>query len=285
MKRGLIIPRASFVNPYTSQGLPKVYADLAPNLLRLWDFHEMTGQPIKDLCGSGDEMALRYGNTANGVLDPDYNLAWANGGVGGMYVDGVDQFVGTGTPLLYNMGIDYGSPFSIEAWVLWNDVGPHWIMYQYTRSSTAYYSGLRIGIDTANDWVNIIMVQYLYGATYSGAKWANGVTGTLGLAKGVPYHIVTTYEPNVGTYADFKLYLNGVSKTLSHGGSAAGSPLDGSIWTYTVESYCYGRSGYSTKTASTYFRASTQYKHAIYDKALSEAEAAALYNYERQFMQ
>ena len=44
MKRGLIFERNSMVNPYYSQGLPRIYAQLAPNCVGLYDFSEENRQ-------------------------------------------------------------------------------------------------------------------------------------------------------------------------------------------------------------------------------------------------
>jgi hypothetical protein len=249
-------------NVYYAQGLPRIYAQLAPNLKALYDMSEGTGTKVYNMVQNTFHGTLNAGASGNTL-----EQMWGNGNPGGVDFDAVNDRILFGD--LFYTYVDYNKNWSWESWYLWDSSTYEWgpgqtkvaasqgIWSQYYNNSGFYRPTIYMYQGGGKD-------HYCYG------------TGTVPVTQ--PAHIVITYANSARNATDIKIYINGVEPTYTRNSVTA---MNGSIYLgYTrVETEICGAygSGYAPGGGK-------HMKFALYDKTLNSTEVTTLFNIERQFV-
>lgn len=263
MKRGLIFERNSMANAYYAQGLPRIYAQLAPNLKGLYDFSERTGTKAYNLMQNLFHGTLASGGT--GANATEQNM-WDNAKPGGINTDATNDNVGFGD-LLYTYA-DWNKPYTIEFWMIPATSGNLYVLTQRGDNSTG--KGLYV---QCRD--NPIIYMYITPGSKGFFRYANPAFAPGNVNYSHYFITYTGASPYNHTCA--LIYCNGVAAAGYT--SSAYTALDASIYTGTrANTYL----GYSPN--GNFYTNVNCSKLAIYDRVLTASEILTLYNYEKQFM-
>lgn len=161
-------------------------------LVGYWSFDEDAGTTVPDHSGNGNT-----GTATNGPTGTTGQLGRA------LNFDGSDDYVGNSS---MNIGLNGLSQISVSAWVKRNSTGS---LQSITNKELA--NG---GWDTWNLAINASnnLVFDIANDTHGGFP---SVAGSTSLTTGVWYHVVATWLQSSGGASDFKLYVNGVSESVT----------------------------------------------------------------------
>lgn len=267
MKRGLIFERNSMANPYYSQGLPRIYAQLATNLVGLYDFSERTGFSVYNMAQNAFRGTIYPGATGN-----TQDQMWSNGSPGGIDTDGINDYVDFGD--LIKTYCDYNKAFTFELWTTTGAYGTVGHCFNQLRQIGGT-NGIYIQVyDYAAADKNCIFAMFQTGYTVGALRSPNPKTG-ITAASGV-HHYVFTYSgasPYNGTCME--IYVDGAKPA----GYTTGvyTNMSGTVWSGTIPVTQFGA------LDGTYNKQDTN-KLAIYNRVITDLEALTLYNYEKQFI-
>ena len=276
LKRGLIFPRSGMGNVYYAQGLPRIYAQLAPNLKELYDFSERTGPSCYDLAGT--QTATPTTAAASGD-NTSVAAMWANSNAGGIDCDGTNDYITIYKAL--QAWVDIDKAHTMEAWIRY-DANPNpygIIMGDGVACPSGKYNILNWRtLYVAAGTFKIEYVWYRYNGSEDYINFARS-TNTTAYTTGMPYHIVITHNGTVTT-AGMASYINGAADALT---SVINETTAASVW-HASYMGAMDMALMGQKSNASYCTNGEIYKWAIYDKALSATEVATLYNYEKMFM-
>lgn len=276
MKRGLIFPREMMQNPFTAQGLPAIYKELAPNLMALFDFDERTGLYTRNKSGVLIEGLLTPDVSGDNTSEQDM---WDNGRPGGVNFDGVNDMIFS-DEANWKTWLDNGKPHTMRIWSIIDDYsnggefyGTHW--RTGTASSSNESVSLNINGTYGLEWI-------IYGGTGS-RKYIDANPYWFPTA-GVMYCITVTYDGTQSS-SGVNLYIDGTALTRSVRLWETGTD---DIWdncTGFAIGAKWGTGGYQSYTnAPIGTLGGTIFCVQGYDIDITAAQELKLYNFEKQFL-
>lgn len=280
IKRGLIYPRNSMVNPYTAQGLPAIYKELSNSLEILIDNRARTGGTTYDLCGNQNGVLI-YGDSS-GSNDAAEQM-WSNAEAGGIDCDGTNDAVNIGKYL--QIFVDYNKAWTFEIWMQFDSYSAA-ANYQIAGIAKTYGAGweevrlLRIisGKPQYGMVVGVTLTPLAFDGYYCATSSAQTFT------TGVKYHMVVTYDGS-NTYQGYSFYKDSVKPSQGLLGTENYGAINQTMWQSgrlaDMDTYVMARNANDSVNLPVNGQV---FKIAMYSTNLSQLQITRLYNYESRFI-
>jgi hypothetical protein len=254
------------VNPYTAQGLPRIYAELAPYLKYQLTMHERTGGSVYDQSGNGYNASVQAGGSGNSIAQ-----MWSNGEPGALDFEGVNDHLNAGTGI--KTWLDNGKTWSIEAWMdmaAFTNTQALIGIQRYISGTTYHYMIIYFSAGRA---------ELYFSNAASTIKYVRANLPASVVAN-KPFHIAWTYDGSA-TASGFSLYVNGSAVSLT---VVNNSSFTNTLYTSLTDSLYIMAELIQDTSGIQYFVDGRLYYFAGYNKVLTASQILNKVNVERKFI-